>query len=137
MGSKNIKQVIVMRSDLRNMKGDKVRTGKLIAQGSHASMGFLTRAAKFTPEGMVIPLEHPAIVKQWCQEGFTKVTLKVNSVDELMDIYNKAKEAKLTVQLIQDSGLTEFDGIVTKTCLAIGPNFAEDIDKITGHLNLF
>jgi len=137
MASKNIKQVIVMRSDLKNLAGHKVRTGKLIAQGAHASMAFLTRTAEFTATGMVVKFPKPAIVKQWCQEGFTKVTLKVNSEDELIDIYRKAKAANLPVELIQDSGLTEFDGIVTKTCIAIGPAFTQEIDKVTGHLNLF
>jgi len=31
------KQVIVMRNNLRNKSGDKLRKGKLIAQGCHAS----------------------------------------------------------------------------------------------------
>jgi len=38
--------------------------------------------------------------------------------------------------VIVDSGLTEFHGVKTKTCLAIGPNKKEDIDKITGSLKL-
>lgn len=32
------KQVIVLRTDLRNAQGHKIRTGKLIAQGAHASL---------------------------------------------------------------------------------------------------
>ena len=34
----DIKQVIVMRKDLRNTEGHKIHTVKLIAQGCHASM---------------------------------------------------------------------------------------------------
>ena len=41
-----IKQVIVVRTDLRNTEGQKVRTGKLFAQVSHASMAFLTNRIK-------------------------------------------------------------------------------------------
>ena len=70
------------------------------------------------------------------ESSFTKITVSVDSEDELIDIYNKAKDAGLTVHLITDSGLTEFHGIPTKTCLAIGPNFSEKIDPITGHLKL-
>jgi len=40
------KQIIVMRTDLRNSQGQKVRTGKLIAQACHASIAFLTNRMK-------------------------------------------------------------------------------------------
>jgi PTH2 family peptidyl-tRNA hydrolase len=35
-----------------------------------------------------------------------------------------------------DAGLTEFNGVPTKTCIAIGPNWSDEIDEITGHLKL-
>ena len=37
-----VKQIIVIRRDLRNSDGQKVSTGKLIVQGAHASIAFLT-----------------------------------------------------------------------------------------------
>jgi len=40
------KQVIVMRADLRNKQGQKIHTGKLIAQACHAAMAFLTKRGK-------------------------------------------------------------------------------------------
>ena len=46
------------------------------------------------------------------------------------------KEGKFTFTEIEDEGRTEFKGIPTKTCIAIGPNKAKEIDKITGHLPL-
>ncbi|QJX80020.1 aminoacyl-tRNA hydrolase [Priestia megaterium] len=48
----------------------------------------------------------------------------------------KAKEKGLPAVLIEDSGLTVFNGVKTKTCLAIGPYNSEEIDEITGHLPL-
>ena len=48
----------------------------------------------------------------------------------------KVKNAGLLCSLIQDAGLTEFDGVPTYTCCAIGPNWDEDVNKITGHLKL-
>jgi PTH2 family peptidyl-tRNA hydrolase len=60
----------------------------------------------------------------------------VNSEEELMTIYEKATSAGLEVHLITDSGKTEFHGQPTRTCLAIGPDFAAKIDPITGHLEL-
>ena len=68
--------------------------------------------------------------------SFAKVCVRVNSEEELMDIHDKAKAAGLEVHLITDSGRTEFKGVPTKTCLAIGPDEAEKIDTITGELTL-
>ena len=38
--------------------------------------------------------------------------------------------------MIVDAGLTEFNGVPTKTCIAIGPANPDDIDEITKHLKL-
>jgi PTH2 family peptidyl-tRNA hydrolase len=54
----------------------------------------------------------------------------------LVELYTKAKQAGLICSLIVDAGLTEFGGVPTKTCCAIGPAWAEDVDKITGELKL-
>ncbi len=34
--------------------------------------------------------------------------------------------------LVTDSGLTEFKGVPTNTCIAIGPDFEDRIDVIAG-----
>ena len=65
-----------------------------------------------------------------------KVTVQVESEAELDAIYQKATEARLEVHLVVDAGLTEFGGVSTKTCLAIGPDLDEKIDPITGSLKL-
>lgn len=117
-----IKQVLVFRHDL------KYRLGKKIAQGAHAS-GMFERLAWL--EG--IPPN--SLQQQWIVEGQTKIVVRVDSETELFDIFKQAKQAGLTVHLITDAGLTEFKE-PTNTCLAIGPNKTEDIDKITGHLKL-
>jgi peptidyl-tRNA hydrolase len=39
--------------------------------------------------------------------------------------------------MIVDSGKTEFGGVSTTTCCAIGPNEAEAIDQITGPNGVF
>ena len=64
-----------------------------------------------------------------------KICLGVESKAELIDIYNKAKEANLPVYTVTDAGHTELEP-GTVTCLAIGPAKDEDIDKITGNLKL-
>ena len=42
----------------------------------------------------------------------------------------------MLVQLCVDAGRTEFHGVPTATCCAIGPDWPERIDPITGHLKL-
>lgn len=49
----------------------------------------------------------------------------------------KAKAAGILSALICDSGLTEFHGQPTYTCLAFEPALPEKVDPITGELPLF
>ena len=123
-----IKQVIVMRHDL------KMRRGKQIAQGAHASMSFLCR--RLQEAGSVSLDGLTDVQRAWLTGAFAKVCCRVDSEEELMQIYDKALEAGLEVHLITDSGRTEFHGQPTRTCLVIGPDEVDKIDAITGHLQL-
>jgi PTH2 family peptidyl-tRNA hydrolase len=123
-----IKQVIVIRRDLN------MRRGKEIAQGSHASIMWLSdRLRRHLYRNVLLSKEE----MEWLNGTFTKVTLQVDTEEALLEIFFKAKVAGLTVSIVTDSGKTEFDGVPTKTCIAIGPNKADEIDKITGHLKLY
>lgn len=127
-----IKQVIVMRKDL------KMRRGKEIAQGSHASQEWLLKRI-FTPSAFG-NVGEPAFSPdeyEWLDTGHTKVTVYVTSEAELLGCAVAASEAGLTCHVVTDKGLTEFHNVPTKTCLAIGPNDGEAINKITGHLPLY
>jgi PTH2 family peptidyl-tRNA hydrolase len=124
----NIKQVIVMRHDL------KMRRGKQIAQGAHASMAFLTRRLQNSPSISMSDFSPNA--QAWISGSFAKVCVRCNSEEELMVIHDKAIELGLEVHLITDSGRTEFHGQPTRTCLAIGPDEASKIDQVSGHLEL-
>jgi len=144
MAKNEPKQVIVMRRDLN------MRKGKMVAQGAHASMKAVLSCAQNKNPGndfIVIPLIDQSLslvesretrnpLREWLEGRFTKVCVGVNSEEELLDIYETAKDAGLICALIEDAGLTEFDGIPTLTCAAIGPAYPEDIDPITGDLKL-
>ena len=104
-----------------------MRKGKMVAQGSHASLGAILRDGK---------LKTDKDTKAWIEGRFTKICVSVDSEEELIEIYNKAKNAKLNCSLITDAGLTEFHGEPTKTAVAVGPGIPEIIDKITGNLKL-
>ncbi|XZE56850.1 aminoacyl-tRNA hydrolase [Planctomycetaceae bacterium SH139] len=124
----NTKQVIVMRHDL------KMRRGKQIAQGAHASMAFLTR--RLQSKASICMDDFSSNERAWISGSFAKVCVRCNSEDELMAVHDKAIEIGLEVHLITDSGRTEFHGQPTRTCLAIGPDDATKIDQVTGDLEL-
>jgi PTH2 family peptidyl-tRNA hydrolase len=126
-----VKQVIVIRRQFldKNNKPMKLRTGKMIAQACHASMAFLSETVQ---RGLSLNVEQT----KWINGRFAKICVYVETEEDLDRIYKEAKEAGLMVKLITDAGNTEFHGVPTKTCLAIGPNYASEIDKITGTLPL-
>ena len=127
------KQVIVIRRDLR------MRRGKEIAQGAHASMAWLAERvlARMTPAGSAADVQFSEAERAWLTSSFRKVTVKVGSEPELLAVYEKALEAGLAAHLITDRGLTEFGGVPTRTCLAIGPDYDDLIDPVTGDLELY
>ncbi len=123
-----------MRKDLN------MRKGKMIAQGSHASMKVILDTMNMHPteesgiHEMTLYLKDGTALMDWIEGKFTKVCVSVDSEQELLDIYQQAKDAGLIVSLITDAGLTEFGGVPTNTCIAIGPSWEDDVNKITGHL---
>jgi len=127
------KQVIVIRRDLR------MRRGKEIAQGAHASTAWLADRVLqgMTPDGTVDHVALSEAERAWLQSSFRKVTVKVSSEEELMAVYRKAVGAGLVVHLVTDRGLTEFGGIPTRTCLAVGPDYDDLVDPVTGDLELY
>lgn len=130
----NTKQVIILRNDLN------MRKGKLVAQGAHASMAVITeslRAKKGGTEGYEGTFDLNEAFMEWLSNSYTKICVQCNSEQELLDLYNKAKEEHIICSLIKDNGTTEFNGVKTYTAVAIGPDYSEKIDKITNHLKLF
>ena len=80
----NTKQVIVMRKDLN------MRKGKMITQGSHASMAFLTKGGGvYCNLGTGIPQVnyfmssvedyHEMEINHWLRNSFRKICVYVNS----------------------------------------------------------
>jgi peptidyl-tRNA hydrolase, PTH2 family len=140
------KQVIVMRKDLN------MRKGKMIAQGAHASLAIILdmmrpydpdeRPFQSDPDEsygwkeLRLHLIPNSPVEQWINQSFKKIVVGAESLAECINVYEAAKKADIPCALIEDKGLTEFGGEVTVTCCAIGPGEPEEIDKITGHLEL-
>lgn len=142
---KTSKQVIVMRKSFL-VDGKKVtpRKGKYIAQGAHASMkAILDHMDKLQyvdyPNYIAykMNLYRDTALRDWLEGSFTKVCCVVETEDEIRQLYNQAKEKGLLCSIIEDSGRTEFNGVPTITCCAIGPAWSEEVDEITGKLELF
>ena len=109
-----MKQVILVRTDL------KMNKGKLVVQCAHASLEAALKSNK---------------LNEWKKKGTKKVILKVKDEQELLYYYELAKKNKLTNALIKDAAKTFFK-VPTITCLAIGPDKEEKIDKVTKELKI-
>jgi PTH2 family peptidyl-tRNA hydrolase len=124
------KQVIVMRKDLG------MRKGKMIAQGAHASLKVLLQAGGLADDGATYTIALTPPMTAWLSKKFTKVCVSVDSESALDAIVEQARAAGVPVALIVDAGQTEFKGVPTKTCCAVGPAWTEEVDAITGKLPL-
>ena len=113
------KQTIVIRTDLNMGKG------KMVAQGSHASLGAYKKTLKADPD----------VVRQWELIGQEKVVLKVTDGDELVTLFQRAKDAGIPAELIRDAGHTQIEP-GTITCFAAGPWKEDELDKLFGKLKL-
>ena len=132
------KMIIVVRKDLN------MRQGKACAQAAHAATNAIFQlmfdkldAETFSKiDKNELTVKYTEEFKTWALGNYTKICVAVNSEKELDEIYEKAKlEGLNTVQII-DRGFTEFHGVPTKTCVAIGPDYNDRIDRITKNLRL-
>ena len=128
--NKEPKQVIVVRKDLH------MRAGKIAAQVAHASMAAVLKDSKYIGDTLQIQLNHDCALETWLNTRFTKICVYVNSEEELLALEKQAQEANIRHALITDCGLTEFNNIPTKTCIALGPDWPDNLDTITGNLPL-
>lgn len=115
----SLKQVIVVRSDLKMGKG------KIASQCCHASLESFLKTQK----------KESFLASQWLKEGMPKIILKANSLKALTEIIKQVENASLNFAVIKDAGKTQVSkGSIT--ALGIGPAGEKEIDKITGKLKL-
>ena len=138
-----VKQVIVVRKDLN------MRKGKLASQVAHASMKVLLDRMfiKYynwdrgddTPHGSeewILDIDRDTPMWEWLNGSFTKVVLYVEFEDAIHALANRCHFMGIPHAIITDAGRTEFHGVPTVTCIAIGPWWSNEIDEITGGLPL-
>ena len=119
-----------MRKDLG------MRKGKMIAQGAHASLKVLLDAGAIDAGGARFTLPLDAALAAWLGGRFTKICVSVDSEAALDAVVDRARAAGVPCALVVDAGHTEFHGVPTKTCCAVGPAWSDAIDAITGELPL-
>lgn len=110
------KQVILVRTDLKMGKG------KVAVQVAHASVEAVLRSSKDK-------------VALWRREGMKKVALKVAGEEEIFKFENMARSYGVVASIVRDAGRTEVEA-GTLTCMAVGPDKVELIDKITKDLKM-
>ncbi len=145
------KQVLVMIKSF-TIDGKKItpRKGKYIAQGAHASLAailnsmeehsgfkYIASQGKDGETTKTLKLTAGTALHDWITGSFTKVCCVVETEEELLKVYNIAKEKGLICSLITDLGHTEFNNVPTITCCAIGPVWSNELEGITDKLELF
>lgn len=120
------KQVLVIRRDLR------MRRGKEIGQGAHAASMWMARRIHHCVMTQTVPVLSDAERAWIFDELTTKIVLQTPTEDSLREVCAIAQAAGLRVELVTDAGKTEFDGVPTATCCAIGPDECAAVDRVTG-----
>lgn len=111
-----MKQVIVVNQSLNLPKG------KLAAQVAHAAVGAFIEA-------------DDEARANWLEEGMPKVVVRAADESELRRYLALALEAGIPALLVEDAGRTVIPA-GTITCLGLGPAPDEQLDQLTGELQL-
>lgn len=103
----------------------KMGVGKIAAQVGHACLGLYREMLENNMEDDL---------SQWEEIGEKKIVLKGNNTEHLIELYEKAKEAKIPAYLVRDAGHTQIPrGSITVLSLF---GLEENVDKISGKLSL-
>lgn len=110
------KQIFLLRDDL------KLPRGKTSSQIAHAAVDAVLKSDK-------------KLVENWKNQGGKKVVLKVADEKELFKYMSMLENEGIKVALIKDAGHTVVEP-GTVTCLGVGPDSEEKIDRVTGKLKM-
>ncbi len=113
------KMLLVVIKDLN------MRKGKIASQCAHAAVLAYKTADR-----------SDAAFQSWDQGMFKKITVSVDTTQQLLDLIEIVKAKGILVSPIVDNGLTEFHNIPTLTCAAFGPAWEDDLNPLTSHLKL-
>ena len=117
----DVKMVIVVRKDLNTRKG------KLATQVASAAMGFLIDNS--VDNGMKINVDLSQEEAEWFATGMKKTIVSVSSEDALRDIVLSANIRSVECHSVYDAN-------ETLVCVALGPDDADSLNNVIGHLPL-
>ena len=116
---KNLRMKIIVRTDLH------MGRGKIGSQCAHAAVSAVLNQINL----------YKNRITQWEFNGQPKIVLRVGSEAELNHIYKSAIANGINASRIHDAGRTQIES-GSLTCVALGPDEDELINKITGDLKL-
>uniref|UniRef100_A0A1B6DMY3 peptidyl-tRNA hydrolase n=1 Tax=Clastoptera arizonana TaxID=38151 RepID=A0A1B6DMY3_9HEMI len=116
----NYKMVFVVNTCL------KMSIGKTAAQVGHGAIGIYRI--------LVSDPQHQVSLAVWTDVGETKIVLKGESAEQLLELQEKAKSSGIPSCLIRDAGHTEIAPNSITVLALFG--LEENINKITGSLQL-
>ncbi|XP_055598367.1 uncharacterized protein LOC129747958 [Uranotaenia lowii] len=117
--SNSMKMVLIVRADLG------LGRGKIASQCAHAAVMCVMEASRVCETKLNL----------WLCEGQPKIVLKAESKKELEFFARKAREKNVVAEVVMDAGRTQVQS-GTETVLGLGPDSAEVIDSLVGHLKL-
>jgi PTH2 family peptidyl-tRNA hydrolase len=118
-GSGGYKMVLVVRGELR------LTPGKAAVQVAHAAVMLVESGRK----------RYAVALDAWFAGGQKKIAVVAPNLDAMESLHRIARANGMNTAVVEDAGLTEVPP-GTKTVLGIGPAKAEEIDAITGDLDL-
>ncbi|KAH9387414.1 peptidyl-tRNA hydrolase, PTH2 family [Nematocida major] len=110
-----VKGVLLVRNDLNMGKG------KIVAQAMHAAYSAANKKSLLS--------------SAWKHCGFKKVSLKVETEQEMDTLVEKAHSKGIPCSPVIDAGRTQVEPN-THTVTFIGPWYEDELNEITGHLRL-
>ena len=124
------KQVILVRTDIE------MGAGKIASQVAHASLGAILGMMKkdFFGSTWALEMDPHAALYQWITKDFTKIVLDCPTLQEMLNIEDRCRQLGMNYCRITDNGDTVFNGVHTCTTMAIGPDWSDNLNIVTGHL---
>lgn len=116
------KMVFVVNAELS------MGVGKIAAQVAHAALGLHRILLQHQ-------IKYGECLLNWTEYGETKIVLRGDTTEHLIDLEHKAIEDKLPCYLVHDAGKTQVKSGSTTVLAIFGPN--KRVDRVTGSLKLY